>query len=47
MERFRNDYDKKKNVDNFAFADQGILRKIIDNLKIKIKEGKLYKGKAG
>jgi len=47
MERFKNDYDKKKNVDNFAYADQDTLRKIIDNLKAKIKEGKLYKGKAG
>ena len=47
MEIFKNDYDQKKNVDNFALADQGILRKIIDNLKTKIKEGHIYKGKAG
>jgi hypothetical protein len=47
MEKFRNDYDQKKSKDNFAFADQDALRSIIRNLKGKIKEGKLYKGKAG
>mgnify|MGYP006897241428 CR=1 FL=1 len=47
MERFRQDYDEKKGRDNFGFADGEILRKVIDNLRGKIKEGKLYKGKAG
>jgi len=28
-------------------ADEGLLRAIIENLKAKIKDGKIYKGKAG
>ena len=47
MEKFKVEYDKKKFIDNFAFADKEALRKIIDNLKNKIKDGKIYKGKAG
>lgn len=47
MEKFRLYYDKEREQDNFGFADQDILRAIIVNLKIKVKEGKLYKGKAG
>ena len=47
MEIFKQEYEKKKYIDNFGFVDQEALKSIIENLKKKIKDGKIYKGKAG
>ncbi len=47
MQKFRNNYENTRFSDNLYLADQDILRAIIDNVKGKIKEGKIYKGKAG
>ena len=47
MQKFRNNYESTRYTDNIQLADQTILRAIIDNVKGKIKDGKIYKGKAG
>ena len=47
MEHFRNQYESTRYTDYLQLADEGILRSIIENVKAKIKDGKIYKGKAG
>lgn len=47
MEKFKQKYEQERTKDNFDFIDPQTLRDIITNLKGKIKDGKIYKGKAG
>lgn len=47
MEKFKEIYEKNRLVDNFALADKDTLKGIVTNIVGLIKEGKLYKGKAG
>ncbi len=47
MERFHQAYDQQRIVDNFALADLSALQKAVEKVRACIKDGKLFKGKAG
>jgi hypothetical protein len=47
MERFHQAYDQQRLTDNFALADLSALQKAVEKVRACIKDGKLFKGKAG
>lgn len=47
MQIFKERYAQLENKDNFSEVDPETIKEIVNSLVEKIKEGKIYKGKAG
>lgn len=47
MERFRHIYDEQRTADNFHLADFNAIKSAVTKVRGSIKEGKIFKGKAG
>jgi hypothetical protein len=47
MEIFRNNYEQQRVVDSFGLVEQEVISAIVADISGKIKNGTLYKGKAG
>lgn len=47
MEKFKDQYEARRYTDNFHLISPELLKKLVEKVRVSVKDGKIYKGKAG